>query len=215
MPLKDIENLEGQAYIKKFRDYIKTLVYGTAYGLSGFGLSIKFKCDIRLAENLIKRFFRAYPKIKKFLESEGITSFYRGYSINFNGRRRYYQTSNKPMRNSFKTQEEFNEASRQYFKHKARVERQASNNSIQSVSADITKLAMAKCAKRLNPLLPDVLKYGIVLVIHDEIVLRVPENMADSAAKILKESMEEAAYQILGNTAKIEVSPSISDYWKK
>lgn len=216
MHIQELANLTGAAYVVSFRDYIKTLVYGTVYGLSSFGLAKRFRCSRDVAGYIIDLFFKIYSNVADFLKSEANKGFYRGFTANINGRIRYYDVLAKPVRAHYPDSKhnDFMKAMREYHKREGRVRRQASNSSIQSVSADITKLACLKtAAKLLNAGIPR--EYGIVLIVHDEIVIRVREQDADKAASILEEAMAEAAYQILGSVAKIEVHATIQDFWKK
>lgn len=212
--IPELSGLQGPAYISTFRNYIKTLVYGTVYGLSGFGLARKFKCSVASADKLIALFFKSYPSVATFLKTEGVNGFQKGYSVNINGRVRYYKTVRQPYRKHFISEGDFLAANREFYKKKSRIERQASNAVIQSVCADIVKLACLKIDKKLKDqsIQED---QGIVLIVHDEIVLHIENRFITTAAELLKASMQEAAYQILGTTAKIEVEASAHPYWKK
>jgi DNA polymerase-1 len=60
----------------------------------------------------------------------------------------------------------------------------ATNAPIQGTAADILKLAMIALDKRLED------KAQMLLTVHDEIVIEVPEPRADEVAGIVKETME-------------------------
>ena len=68
-------------------------------------------------------------------------------------------------------------------------ERLAMNSPIQGSAADIIKVAMIKVFHNLKENCPQA---KLILQVHDELILSVPENEAEKAAEILKESMEGA-----------------------
>lgn len=80
------------------------------------------------------------------------------------------------------------------------IANQGKNNPIQSAGANMLKLAMISIPENLP----------IVLVIHDEIILEVPTKNAKSAAKVLKNVMEQAADYITGIKGLIKVEPRIA-----
>ena len=64
------------------------------------------------------------------------------------------------------------------------------NSPIQGTAADIMKIAMIRVSKRLREELPEA---SLILQIHDELLLEVPEAMAEKAREILSEEMSHAA----------------------
>ena len=68
-------------------------------------------------------------------------------------------------------------------------ERAAMNAPVQGSAADIIKIAMVILDGRLRK---ELLGARLVLQVHDELILEVPESNAPEAAKILKECMENA-----------------------
>ena len=82
-------------------------------------------------------------------------------------------------------------AGRRFYYSPAALLPEVANFPVQGTAADIVKLALGRLARRLDP------ETMIVAVIHDEILLECPREQAESAARILKETMEAAADQIL------------------
>jgi DNA polymerase-1 len=68
--------------------------------------------------------------------------------------------------------------------------RMAINARIQGTAADLLKLAMIAVDRRLKKEQPQA---RLLLTVHDELVLEVPEGNAEAAAKIVKEEMEGVA----------------------
>lgn len=91
------------------------------------------------------------------------------------------------------------------FSELKRMERQAGNSIIQGSVADIIKLAM----RNVDSVLPDSV---ILLQIHDELVVEVPESAAEERAKKIKELMETCLDLI---TVKMKVEPKVCRYWSK
>jgi len=231
-------------WVNIFRGYVKTITYGIAYGLSSFGLSRKFHCDVDEAQRFIDVFFSVYPKIKRWLDEQADIAMRVGYSKTTSGRRRYYRRPRKPERKDtirevnalLKQQgrealslspaeldELWDQVSRrlwrEYKQTIGRIRRQAANQPIQGLSADITKLSMVMWedwwAEYALEHKVDVFKWGIVLTVHDEIVLDVPLKHADICAEKLKWAMETSAKMLLGNDANIVVKPIKTLFWKK
>ena len=90
--------------------------------------------------------------------------------------------------------------------YSSRVERNALNSPIQGTSAEIIKLALSI----LHNKLPEC--YPAVAVIHDEIVMDVPERLANLMSKKVTDSMKEAA-EILCPSVPFDVDAKICDSW--
>lgn len=108
---------------------------------------------------------------------------------------------------------------KEYFQKINRIRRQAANAPIQGTSADITKLSMvyfedwfAEYAEEHGL---DIRKYGIVLTVHDELIVEVPKKHGKAAHDALKDCMQRAAHMFLGNNVKIDVQPKIMQCWEK
>jgi len=69
------------------------------------------------------------------------------------------------------------------------AERTAINSPIQGSAADMIKIAMLSTYRRLKT---ENLKAQILLQVHDELLLEVPENEEQAARKLLREEMEAA-----------------------
>jgi DNA polymerase I-like protein with 3'-5' exonuclease and polymerase domains len=68
-------------------------------------------------------------------------------------------------------------------RERMKAERQAVNSQIQGSAADLIKIAMV----RLDKLLPD--EMDLVLSVHDELVVRTPEDRAEECAGLMREAM--------------------------
>ena len=106
-----------------------------------------------------------------------------GYAKTLFGRRRYIKelSSNNYMVREF-------------------GKRAAMNTPIQGTAADIMKIAMIKVYKMLKE---NKLKSKIVLQVHDEMMIEAPIEEKEVVKKIIKESMESAAFLCIPLVAEI------------
>ncbi len=147
----------------------KAVNFGIIYGISSFGLGQDLNISRKEADEYIARYFETYPKIKAFLDGLVSDAKKDGYSNTIFGRKRPIPelASSNFMQRSF-------------------GERVAMNAPIQGTAADIIKLAMLRVEKRLAD---EGLKSKLILQVHDELLLEVPYEEEDMAAKILEEEM--------------------------
>lgn len=158
---------------KEQRSNAKAVNFGIIYGISSFGLSQDLSISRKEAEGYIKDYFATYPKIKSCLDKFVSDAKEKGYSVTAFGRRRPIPElkSSNFMQRSF-------------------GERIAMNSPIQGTAADIIKIAMINVDKRLRK---ENLKSVIVLQVHDELLLEVPEDEVMKATEILAHEMANAA----------------------
>ncbi len=151
----------------------KAVNFGIVYGISSFGLSQGLSISRAEAEEYIKKYFETYPKIKAFLDGLVESAKEKGYAVSLFGRRR-------PI-------PELKSAN---FMQRSFGERAAMNSPIQGTAADIMKIAMIRVCKRLKEELPEA---DLILQIHDELLIEVPEEKAEEAERIMCEEMAGAA----------------------
>ncbi|MCX2726024.1 DNA polymerase [Thermomicrobium sp. 4228-Ro] len=83
----------------------------------------------------------------------------------------------------------------------ASIARRGGNLPIQGTAADIMKLAMS-----------ELVGMGIVLQVHDELVLEVPEQQAEVAAAVIGETMRRCAEEVLDGFP-VEVDVTVGRSW--
>ncbi|MDE5781839.1 MAG: DNA polymerase I [Lachnospiraceae bacterium] len=159
---------------KEQRSNAKAVNFGIIYGISSFGLSQDLSIGRKEAEGYIKDYFATYPKIKACLDGFVSDAKEKGYSVTVFGRRRPIPElkSSNFMQRSF-------------------GERIAMNSPIQGTAADIIKIAMVNVDRRLRE---ENLKSRIVLQVHDELLLEVPEDEVSKATEILECEMANATH---------------------
>lgn len=154
------------------RSKAKAVNFGIVYGIGAFSLAKDIKSTRKEAESFINAYLALYSGINGYLEKCIADAKAVGYAITAFGRRRplpELSASNR-MIQSF-------------------GERVARNAPIQGTAADIIKIAMIKVEKRLSEEYPDA---GLIMQVHDELIIEAPENDAEAVAAILREEMENA-----------------------
>ncbi len=166
------------------RSKAKAVNFGIIYGITPRGLSEATSLSIEECEKFIEKYFQHYPKVYEYIERSLKTAREKGYVKTIFGRKRYIP--------------EINSANRQLRQLSERI---AINSPIQGTSADIIKLSMIKIYKELEG---RNLKSRILLQIHDELILEVPEEELGFVEKMAKDKMENVVY--LSVPLKVEIS---------
>jgi len=151
----------------------KAVNFGIIYGISSFGLGENLGISRKDAEKYINDYFKAYPQVKKYLDSLVEAGIDKGFVKTYFGRIRPIPelNSNNFMKRQF-------------------GERIAMNSPVQGTAADIIKIAMNSVNTRLKAEFPDS---KLLLQIHDELLIEAKEEDKEEVAKLLKEEMMKAA----------------------
>jgi DNA polymerase-1 len=158
---------------KNMRRRAKSINFGLIYGMSVFGLTRYTDLTLAEAEEFVKAYFKQFPGIKKYLDGIRKLAAQQGYVETLLGRRRYFPALQ----------------GKQNVQVKNREEREAINAPIQGTAADIMKIAML----RIPPALKEAgLKGKMLLQVHDELVLEVPEKELKKTARLVQEVMSGA-----------------------
>lgn len=154
------------------RSRAKAVNFGIVYGQQAFGLATSLKIPRAEAQDMIDRYFEAYPGVRAFLDESVRQAHERGYAVTLYGRKRHIK--------------EFKQKNRQLV---AFGERTAMNHPMQGTAADIIKIAMIRVAARLRE---EHLASKLVLQIHDELDFEVPTDEIETVSALVKETMEGA-----------------------
>jgi DNA polymerase-1 len=141
------------------RRFAKAVNFGLIYGMGAFRLARDSELTLAEAENYIKEYFAHFPGIQRYLDETKRTAKKDGYVETLFGRRRYFPIFKMGGGGSNKQLE-------------LRAEREAVNHPIQGTAADIIKIAMI----RLHNELLAHYKARMILQVHDELLLEVPEG---------------------------------------
>ena len=166
----EIFQVAPQLLTGEMRRVAKSINFGIVYGMSAFGLSAQLGISRKEAQTFIDRYFVHYPGIQQFMDDIMDQARVDGYVTTLLGRRRQLPEINVSNRNR-----------RQF------AERMAINTPIQGTASDIIKLAMIKVHEEL---LGQQAQAQLLLQIHDELVLEVPEDELESVSAMVKETME-------------------------
>ena len=152
------------------RRIAKTANFGIMYGISSFGLAERLRCSRSEAKQIIDDYFASFPSIRGFIDATVAQARERGYVETLFGRRRYIadiSAGNAAVR--------------------ALAERNAVNAPIQGTAADIIKLAMTAVDRCLRE---GGYRARMVLQIHDELLLEVPQEEVAPVREMLVREME-------------------------
>jgi len=154
------------------RSRAKAINFGVIYGMSGFGLSTELHITRREAEKYIEEYFGKYPGVREYLDRLVEEGKEQGYVTTLLGRKRpipELKASNYMVRQA--------------------GERLAMNSPIQGTAADIIKLAMIRCHKELKE---RGLKSGLILQVHDELIISAELDELEEVKELLVSNMENA-----------------------
>ena len=133
----------------------KAINFGLIYGMSAFGLAKQIDVDRTSAQTYMDRYFARYPGVARYMEETRSAAKERGYVETVFGRCLWLpeiRSSNAGRRQG--------------------AERAAINAPMQGTAADLVKLAMIVVQGWLDK---EKLQSKLILQVHDELVLEVPE----------------------------------------
>ncbi|TWI63613.1 DNA polymerase I [Pseudoduganella lurida] len=137
------------------RRYAKVINFGLIYGMSAFGLAANLGIDRAAAQNYIDRYFQRFHGVKQYMDETRLEAKSNGYVKTVFGRRLWLPEINSP-----------NGPRRQG------AERAAINAPMQGTAADLIKLAMIAVQDWLEK---EQLQTRMIMQVHDELVLEVPD----------------------------------------
>ncbi|HQM86238.1 MAG TPA: DNA polymerase I [Methylotenera sp.] len=173
----EIFGVERDAVDNEQRRYAKVINFGLIYGMSAFGLAQNLNIERSAAANYIERYFARYPGVREYMDKTRDIAKQKGYVETYFGRRLWVPEINSP--NGMR---------------RAGAERAAINAPMQGTAADLIKLAMIAVDIWLRD---EKLTTKLIMQVHDELVLEVPENELELVKVKLPELMQ--------NVAKLDV----------
>jgi DNA polymerase-1 len=154
------------------RDQAKTINFATIYGQGPVALAAQLGISRAQAHAFIESYFERFAGVRRYLDEMKEQARERGYVETLLGRRRYIPEirSRNPGVRGF-------------------GERLATNSPIQGTAADLIKIAMIQLHDRLAA---GDTGARMLLQVHDELLLEVPEGAVDETRAIVREDMEGA-----------------------
>ena len=154
----------------QMRSRAKAVNFGIVYGQQAYGLSQSLHIPFYEAKEMIDRYFEVHPGVRTYLDDVVAQAHKDGYAVTLFGRRRYIPELKAK-----------NAAQRGF------GERTAMNHPMQGTAADIIKLAMRQVQDELV-----ARDFGtrLMLQVHDELALSVPESEVEEVSDLLTSVME-------------------------
>ncbi|MBJ7482246.1 MAG: DNA polymerase I [Chloroflexi bacterium] len=169
------------------RAMAKMVNFGIAYGMGDFGLATRAGISRDAAKTFIAGYFERYPGIRRYIDTIKEEARTNGSVTTQLGRRRpipELRAGNPALR--------------------AAGERAAINHPIQGTAADVIKIAMIRLAPRLAEA---GLTARLVLQVHDELLMEVPNGEVDRLVPILVDTMEGALKLDVPLTVDVKSGP--------
>ncbi len=148
----------------------KTLNFALIYQQGAYATGQSLGISTREASSFIEKYFQSFPKVKAFMNRIIADAREKSYVQTLWGRRRYFSHLNDRNDGIRKADE-----------------RAAFNAPLQGSAADLMKLAMISLQKQLDE---KMMSTRLILQVHDELVLDVPENELEKAKEILLSAMK-------------------------
>ncbi|HKI95065.1 MAG TPA: DNA polymerase I [Gemmatimonadales bacterium] len=156
----------------EMRARAKTINFGTIYGQGPFSLSKQLGITQDEAKAFIDTYFERFAGVRAFLDQTIARAREQGYVETISGRRRYIPDINDKN-----------------FNTRSFAERVAMNSPMQGSAADLIKKAMIRLHAAL---LDQHSAAGILLQVHDELVLEAPAAEAEAVGELVRAEMEGA-----------------------
>lgn len=182
----EIFGIEPEAVESEQRRYAKVINFGLIYGMSAFGLAQNLNIERSAAANYIERYFARYQGVREYMDNTRAAAKNKGYVETYFGRRLWVPEINSP--NGMR---------------RAGAERAAINAPMQGTAADLIKLAMIAVNDWLKT---EKLQTKLIMQVHDELVLEVPEAELELVKIKLPELMQGVAKLDVPLLAEVGVS---------
>ena len=173
------------------RRYAKVINFGLIYGMSAFGLAGNLGIERAAAQSYMDKYFQRYPGVAAYMERTRNEARERGWVETVFGRRLWLPDIASA-----------NQARRQG------AERQAINAPMQGTAADLIKLAMIAVQGWIES---EKLATKLVMQVHDELVLEVPEGELDR----VKPQVERLMTGVAALDVPLVVDAGVGENWER
>lgn len=178
---------------KHRRTTMKSVLLGIMYERGAKAIGEQFDRSEEWAQQLIDDFYKSFPKIQQVrLKVEKMAEEY-GYVTTICGRKRRLPDMQLSDHDDYRYQE---------------AHRQSLNAVIQGSSADIMKLAMIAIYR--DPRYK-ALDCHMIITVHDELIMEVPEDHIKEGAELLTETMKRVGHSLIN--LPMSVDAEVNDYW--
>jgi DNA polymerase-1 len=174
------------------RRVAKTTNFGVIYGISDFGLAERTDLSRQEAAQFIRTYFETYPGIRDYIERTKEAAR-RGRVQTLTGR--FQRFSEREILSATPSV-------------RGAAERTAINMPIQGTAADIIKLAMVRLHQELTK---RGVHCGLLLQVHDELLLEIEERRVEEIARLVCDVMEQA-YEL---SVPLKVEVKVGKNWNE
>ncbi len=188
---KRIFSVEADEVSVAMRSKAKMVSYGLAYGMESYGLAQRLGVPVAEATEILNAYFVAFPNVRSYMDAAVVEARNKGYTETLFGRRRQIPELQNPN-----------------FRIRQMGERQAMNAGIQGLAADIFKVALVRLDAALREASRDS---QIILQVHDEVILEVPQHERDEVRALTISTMREAAELSVPLEVNIAWGPTWAD----
>ncbi|MBL8497542.1 DNA polymerase I [Nitrosomonas sp. JL21] len=171
------------------RRYAKVINFGLIYGMSEFGLAAQLGIERSAARAYMERYFARYPGVERYMQQTREKAKRLGYVETVLGRRLWLPEINSPNGN-----------------RQQGAERAAINAPMQGTAADIIKLAMIAVRDWLHN---EKLRSKLIMQVHDELVLEVP----DDEVALIKDALPQYMGHVLPLDVPLLIEVGSGDNW--
>ncbi len=186
VPLQDVSY--------EMRSIAKAVNFGLIYGQSAYGLARQLDLSVDEAQAFIDRYFERFPGVRAYMDRVQEDAAQKGYVETLLHRRRFFP--------------ELTLSSQAGSRGRQASLRMAINTPIQGSAADIIKLAMIRMHGALKEA---ALESRMLLQVHDEVVLEVPESEVEATTALVRETMENAVALAVPLKVDVEIGPNWLD----
>ncbi len=176
------------------RRLAKVANFGSIYGQGEYGLSQQLGITGDVAREFLAKYWSTYARLKDYLDELRRKAREEGFVVSLTGRRRAIPDLRSPN-----------------FQLRSAAERMAINFPMQSLAADIIKIAMVRLHREIDA---DQIEGRMLLQVHDELLFEVPEAELDQFAEKVPRVMTGAYELETGIEVEMKVGPNWADMKK-
>jgi len=176
------------------RRLAKVANFGSIYGQGEYGLSQQLGITGDVARDFLAQYWSTYSKLREYLDGVRQRAREDGFVVSATGRRRAIPDLRSPN-----------------YQLRSAAERMAINFPMQSLAADIIKIAMVQLHREFEA---DHVEGRMLLQVHDELLFEVPEDEVDRFAETVPRIMTGAYELETGIEVEAKVGPNWADMKK-
>jgi len=189
-----VYGVDFDAVAPEQRMFAKRVNFGLLYGMSSFRLAQETGMPRAEADRFVREYFDRFPGVEKYLDQTKRQAAERGYVETLMGRRRYFPALQGRARG------------RTMAIQRAAAEREAINMPVQGTAADIMKVAMRRVYDALSE---GGYRARLLLQVHDELVLEVPQEELEQVVLLVRDQMS-GAFQLV---VPLKVDVKVGKNW--